>query len=536
MLYKRMVEKNNIFVNKDNEKKDKQSNGSNELKIWGDSEVKLLKKWAEMASSYRVLHDRAYRKYRHQNYWFTIPVIIFSTILGTASFSQSTFPIEYQSYIPMGIGSLNIISGIITTIAQFTRVSELSEANRVASISYGKFSRNIVTELSLPPEYRTYNGIDFVQICRTEFDRLIEQSPNIPLEILQRFLKEHEHLNITKPDITTVQIVEEYKPTKEEKTANIIANAAMKFVETKKNAKSDVHKIAEMVNKKGIENVNNINHHINTPVTLKSSITTGDQIKEIIKNNNNEIINNMKEGNLQIKQMNSFVKKSVDERNEELKNISENGIVSKILSVKNNSPVSNIVTGIIDFTKKNSPFNNNSFKLNNNTKNINKNENIGQHIESYNNIIHHTENIEINNEENIKLNEFMKNTENKIKNNIINNDYDDNISDISDKNQLQHEFDNEIKNILNDDIHQLKRDVIQEVNNDLNIEIVPTMTGSIPPDLLQTEDEESMTSNNTNISSFSNTNTNTNNTLPNIVNTISQIKNVRMKNNKNKRR
>ena len=90
----------------------------------------------------------------------------------------------------MGIGTLNIIAGIITTIAQFTRVGELSEANRVASISYGKFSRNIATELSLPPEFRTYSGIDFVQMCRSDFDRLLEQSPIIPLDILEKFMSE----------------------------------------------------------------------------------------------------------------------------------------------------------------------------------------------------------------------------------------------------------------------------------------------------------------------------------------------------------
>jgi len=238
-------------------------------KVWLESEVNLLKKWAELASSYRVLHDRAHRSYKFYNYLATIPVIIFSTILGTASFSQTTFPVQYQPYIPMGIGSLNIISGIITTVAQFTRVSELSESNRGASIAYGKFSRNIATELSLPPDLRTYSGIDFVQICRSEFDRLIEQSPVIPAGILNKFMKEIENEDITKPDVMKVTKIEEYKPTREEKAAKIIANAFQTMHNrTKDQQKTGVSKFADMIQKKGMSAINRINQ-IPTPMALK---------------------------------------------------------------------------------------------------------------------------------------------------------------------------------------------------------------------------------------------------------------------------
>ena len=91
---------------------------------------------------------------------------------------------------------MNLISGIVTTIGQFLRVSELNEANRNASISYGKFARNISTELSLPPNERTYSGLDFIQICRNEMDRLIEQSPEIGMEIITKFERNKKFKNI----------------------------------------------------------------------------------------------------------------------------------------------------------------------------------------------------------------------------------------------------------------------------------------------------------------------------------------------------
>ena len=78
-------------------------------KIWLDSEVQLLKKWGEISASYRLLHDRAFREFQIKSYGLSIPVIILSTLSGTASFSISSFPEDLQTYVPMVIGGINII-------------------------------------------------------------------------------------------------------------------------------------------------------------------------------------------------------------------------------------------------------------------------------------------------------------------------------------------------------------------------------------------------------------------------------------------
>ena len=161
---------------------------SNKL-YWHKQQEVVLKKWAETASSYRYLHDRSYQKYTSQNMWFAIPVIILSTITGTANFAQASFPDSAKDIAPAIIGTLNLTAGLITTIAQFLRVSELLEGHRVASVAYGKFSRNITVELSLPVEERTRGGTEFLNNCRSELDKLIEQSPNIPINILKKFEK-----------------------------------------------------------------------------------------------------------------------------------------------------------------------------------------------------------------------------------------------------------------------------------------------------------------------------------------------------------
>jgi hypothetical protein len=148
-----------------------------------DEEIILLKKWSEMAKNYYLLHDKAYIEYQKKNYKLTIPVIILSTLSGTASFTLNTFPENIRSYVPLIIGGINIFVGILQTMTQFLQINEMTAFHKRSSISYQILSRNIITELSLPINERTYTAKDFIIICKKELDKIIEQSPNIPTYI-----------------------------------------------------------------------------------------------------------------------------------------------------------------------------------------------------------------------------------------------------------------------------------------------------------------------------------------------------------------
>lgn len=147
-------------------------------------EVELLEKWCKSAKNYFLLHDKSHNEYVKKNYGFTIPVIILSTLSGTASFSIQSFPDSIRSYVPMMIGGINIFVGILQTMSQFMKINELLSEHRNAAINFDKFSRNIIAELSLPENERSYSGKDFIHICRKEMDRIIEQSPIIPEHII----------------------------------------------------------------------------------------------------------------------------------------------------------------------------------------------------------------------------------------------------------------------------------------------------------------------------------------------------------------
>ena len=59
---------------------------------WKSEEEKIIKQWADKAQCYQWMHSRCREIYQRKNALFTIPVIIISTVTGTANFAQDRFP------------------------------------------------------------------------------------------------------------------------------------------------------------------------------------------------------------------------------------------------------------------------------------------------------------------------------------------------------------------------------------------------------------------------------------------------------------
>jgi len=197
-------------------------------KEWHPQQSKLLKSWAEVASSYRWMHNQAYMSYKKKNLWFMLPLIVMSTVAGTANFAQETFPVVIKPYVPQIIGAINLISAILTTIYQFLKISEFMESHRISCINYGKFARTITVELNLPVKDRSTGGAECVKVSRTEIDRLIEQSPSIPKHVLMNYERLFTGKGLSEPEIIVINSVEIYEDT-ENKVATNIAEAGVKF-------------------------------------------------------------------------------------------------------------------------------------------------------------------------------------------------------------------------------------------------------------------------------------------------------------------
>ena len=187
-------EKNKADENKDIKTKLTKKKSINEIIIndapqmneWHDEHEDILAEWAEKAMCYRWLHHRSHMYYKKKNAMFTIPVIIISTLTGTANFALDRFNPSTQDIAVMVIGGLNIAAAIISTVSQFLKISEINEGHRVASIAWDKFYRNVKLELSKAPNERRNVG-EMLKISKEEYDRLIETSPMVQDNIIKLF-------------------------------------------------------------------------------------------------------------------------------------------------------------------------------------------------------------------------------------------------------------------------------------------------------------------------------------------------------------
>lgn len=156
---------------------------------WPAEQEEIFADWADIAACYRLLHDWSQKKYHRLNLGLSIPVILLTTLTGSANLSVSSVTgddKDSQKFSNLVIGGISIVAGILSTVSNFLRFAPSMEAHRIASLSWGKLQRTISVELALDRNDRK-DSMDFLKVCRAEIDRLIEQSPSVPESVLKRF-------------------------------------------------------------------------------------------------------------------------------------------------------------------------------------------------------------------------------------------------------------------------------------------------------------------------------------------------------------
>ncbi len=166
-------------------------------KIWTVQQEQLLVTWAEKASGYAWLHTRSVSYFKRRNLYISIPAAIFGYGAGASTLlSDGGLAHPWARGL---IGMSAIMSGLFSNFQEMFTFKEESEKHRVASLRFLAFFRDISCELSMEPASRNV-GIDYITLKRLEFDKMLEQSPDIPECIVDKFNATFQNLSIHKPD------------------------------------------------------------------------------------------------------------------------------------------------------------------------------------------------------------------------------------------------------------------------------------------------------------------------------------------------
>jgi len=140
--------------------------------------------------------------------WLSYPSIIIASVTGVGGFafmnpnSDGDMP-ENLRWFQIAFATLNVVGGILTSVNKFSQSASLVEKHSIASVAYSKLYRAIDMELTLDPAHRDKKSVaDLVRSFREHYDRLLDDSPDIPAKTIIQFQKQFANDPRARPEVT----------------------------------------------------------------------------------------------------------------------------------------------------------------------------------------------------------------------------------------------------------------------------------------------------------------------------------------------
>ena len=149
-----------------------------EQNVWHESNELFFKSLGDEAQLQALCHMKSHEEFSVRSMKYQLPIIILSVMCGSGNFVSTSFP-DNQATIILGVGVLSIFTSIISSVAQYLKLAEKSEAHRIAFVSWEKYYNNIRFQLSKRREERE-ELVNYMSSITNEYQRLQEISPLLP--------------------------------------------------------------------------------------------------------------------------------------------------------------------------------------------------------------------------------------------------------------------------------------------------------------------------------------------------------------------
>lgn len=146
---------------------------------WTEAVLSLLREWQQRASVSQDAHYLIATRLGSYNLVFGIPVVVFTTIVGTSVFAtlQENVGVGWR----IAVGIVSVLAAVLASLQTFLRFQERAEKHRAAAEHWASIRREIDQMLALHPDYlaeRT-DPKAYLDQLRRRMGEVSAQSPEI---------------------------------------------------------------------------------------------------------------------------------------------------------------------------------------------------------------------------------------------------------------------------------------------------------------------------------------------------------------------
>ena len=144
---------------------------------WDSHLEGLLSDWQSRAWAAQIAHYRVASRLRQYNVWLGLPVVIFTTAVGTSLFATLSEK-QLAMWLRITVGAISLMAAILAGIQTFLSFAKRADQHAVAADWYASIRRKIEQQANTPRKGRS-DPRKFLDEVRKDMNTVGSQFPEI---------------------------------------------------------------------------------------------------------------------------------------------------------------------------------------------------------------------------------------------------------------------------------------------------------------------------------------------------------------------